>query len=461
MIENVKKYILLWIVGLFLTIWIWVYIFERNSSSKEFLDYIPSNFDQVFYVDFDQDLKNLVTELPNDKMPDDFKNVLFKINRAAVYQYLTWEKIISFMIVNVKDDFDVKAAIKAWLMNTGADYKYENIADNTYIYWNDLALSFFKKWWYSNLSENQDIKDYVSSIKDWKYNVFLSSNTNSLGWTWSTFSEYLKYLKYTVIASHVGKDDTYWLVDVLFTKDLEFAKTYSFEDTLSKFWNTNDLFFVQMWNLMQLIWSSKETISTTLMAWVQQTFPDYNNILLQDDYNKLVDSFDGNISINVWEADNLLWLWVNVVFEKSWLYDVLYKFYPYIKEMVSKDVYSGSVSTFEETNKFWFNVVLPYLTWKIDWKVYLEKKWDNAVLSIFQPKEYTDGWLIKFDSSKNTVLEFYVNAWKVINTLNKFSLLLGQWSDLTKNMEMLSDKKFHWTVNIYPRKLNLIIKTSK
>ncbi|MFZ5342038.1 MAG: hypothetical protein ACOZBL_06130 [Patescibacteria group bacterium] len=53
------------------------------------LDYLPANFDQVFYVQFDQDLKNLITDIPADKMSDDFKSVLFKVNRAAVYQYIT------------------------------------------------------------------------------------------------------------------------------------------------------------------------------------------------------------------------------------------------------------------------------------------------------------------------------------------------------------------------------------
>lgn len=454
-----KKYIYFGIGWLFVSVLAWFFILKFNVFfSNSLLTYIPKDFWQVFYLSVDENIESLVEDVSALWISWEYKDVLLQTNQIAAYQYISWDEILSFVLAKVKKDFDVNKAFSAGLLQTGDNYEYKELKKGVFVYWDKKSVEFISNYNGPKLDTNHDLNKYITLFSSKKNNIwFLSKiDTSSLSNTWNDLvSQYAWYLKYSVFVWTLWKEKSSWQFDILFNKELSLSKDYIFSNALAPYFNTWDLLFLQFGNITKLLWITKENLSMLLNNFATAQWI----ALPQDDITKLVDIFNWNVALKLWEASNVLWLWAWLIFENPAIYSVVYKYFPYLKTLISYNpMISWYVTELNETNKFWYKVRLPYMWSAIWWDVTLEQKDNNAMLSVFNANlkktDKKDNKDLIFDDK--TVTNFYVNFGKIIELYKRYSLLLWQESVIDdKYIWYFANKSLNWNVSIDANKLIL------
>lgn len=443
---NTKKYLFFSIFGLIIT-WVLGYFLLNSrifSQQQNVLSYLPVEFDQVIYLEADNDLRNLLLNSYSQQIPDSTKTLLSWIDEISVYQYLTWWKTIEFFLVSLNDNFDLDKFLEQNPDFQTQWYVHNVVSDNIIIYWSQESVDFFENYKWSKLTSADKIKPFIdwATWKQYNFLYITIPDKEQIKANFWMFQNYVDKLQYWIFASHVWEDNNYWEIDVIFDDQLKLWENIDFQSKLSKYIDSNTIFFMEIGNLIKDFGISKSQISLWLSAFLNLYFPD---MFLQSDYDKVVDAFDGNIAVDIAKADNMLWVGATIIFENQELYDVVNKFFPYLQQTLSS-LWWFEVKTFESDNVFWFNLQLPdiYWTWTMQWDISFEKKNDNFILNVLWVNSSNIWDNFGLNYSKKTILTFYMDFSVLAELLNRYSLFFWNVSDFTNELGSFKDKKLYW-----------------
>lgn len=439
-----KKYVLIGVLGLVIS-WVAAYfgIKYNFAASSNVLNYVPNEFGQVFYLSVNKDLQDLLNDPSTNFLTWEYKDILLQIDQVAAYQNISWTNASSFIVAKVKKDFNFDKAAKIGFIQTWENYTYKDLGGWIYVYWEKKEVEYISnyKWW--KIWDNKEIDWYINDITSNKYNVALFSKIDSSEFQFQNdvFSKYLKDMKYGAFVSHIGKEKNLGEINIIFNKDLEFLKDYSFSNALSEYVVKDTTFFLQLGNVVKMLWITNEQF-----MWFLGTMPIWQ-MMSKEDKDKLYNIFNWNIAAVIWSSDNILGVWAGLVFQSTDIYDLAQKYYPFLKDYVmAMPYFSGNTTEVAEKDKLWFQLKFPFMWWNINWNILLTKE-KNAILNIFDLNFNKKSDWVELPHQDKSILNFYINFGKVIELYTKFAGTMW-WSDLEliQKINYFKDKNLRWTL---------------
>lgn len=454
-----KKYIIVWVLWLLLTLWLWIFVFKEHYESNKLNDsnfsYIPSNFSQVFHINFDDNLYWFLDEAPDDIYgSQNIVEISDGLNSVTAYQWsLDWSDI-SFMIFDVQDDFDFQNLLDSWFLYKDWDYVYENISNNKYIYIKESLLDLFLNYTWKSMDDLSSLSSYIQDLKSSKKNIWLFSEPNVESITQTNFNSifpYLDDLGYTISTARLSNKDFDWSISVLFDENIDLFQDYEFESKYSDNLLEDTIAYLEVWSITDLIWTDSiwvdlKTLIMSIELSLEEYFWDLWLWLTDSNYSDLWKSLSSNIWLVVNKWNNEMGVWARIIFDDIWVYNVLDVFFPFIVQFIEDLDIEWEISKFTWDNEFWINFNIPYV-----WLVALESNiivsndWERTYIDILEPK--LDSESIDFDYNKSSILSYYLNLSNLFDIMYPVGWFQEFW--FTKEQfEFFQDKKVFWNLDI-------------
>lgn len=449
--NNIWKYIIVWIIWLILTALLWYFVYNTHYDEFQWTDWsvfaiIPNEFTQILHINFDEKIKWFIDEAPTDvSWITDFSSIMQYLISVTAYQY----NEISFIIFDTKWKFTIDDAINIWLVNEAVWYDYRNISWNKYIYWDVYSLDFFDNYNWSNLLNNSKLNKYLLSLINWNNNMWLISKSDQywLSQQWlNAFLPYLEDLSYTVVLSSLWLDKSVWSVNVLFQNEINLASNYLFNSNVFDSIKSSNLASLQIWSISDMIWVDAALINMIWPRLLNDYFTEMWIILSDSVYSELIKAITGDLLFALSKWENEIWFGIRVASENLGLYNWLRSFMPYINNLFFELWLGWEISTFENDDNYWLSFNIPFL-WQYmiesDIKIYSE--WNKTYIDLFSP--IFDWDKINLNSTNSTILTYYINMGNLFNVLSPF--WWGQLVWLTNDeFDFFKEKIIYWDISV-------------
>jgi len=431
------------------------------SGKSEVLDKMPMEFSQIAYMKFDKETIDLINATKTEELTGEMKDVLSSIKEFGAFEMEDKEGVnpISFMLAKVDPSFDVNKAIKVWLINTGSDYIYKTLDNNILLYWTKKWVEYFENYKWDNIFKIEKLKNQLDNINDGKYNFALFTKPNS-GTVQPGLEKYMENLQYGSMLVNLSRERTYGQLWVLFSGNLEFGQNYKFDPKLWNYLNNSSILFTEIWNLLPIFELDKEKLTQLITSYSTQN-PYVSTLLAKTDYEKIAASLDGNIAISLTQSSNSYGLWLAVVFEKWDMFSVVNKLFPFTKDFIQAQMWTGNqVNFIEEDNKIWFTTKIPAPVGEMEAEVSILNNNNQMILQILSP-DISTGGDIKLNSTEKTVLNFFLDSGKIAELLKKYSALNPNLSIDERALEYYKNTKVYGQVTLDSDKVLLTFDTKQ
>ncbi len=450
---KIKKYLIVWVLGLLLTSVLGFFILERQSEEGPF-SYIPWQFSQVLSIHIDDDIVWFLEQAPEDIYQwQELLDFADKLNSITAYQW--WEQqeeMVNFILFELNEDVSIQKIIEAgqqWgFIQEQPWYEHRNIAGNYYIYWDLSSIEFFQNYEWDMLNQKEKFGSFTNDIQSWKYNVWFFSKadqTQAQQMDFASLAPYLDQLWHSVALWSLSPDKSKGLVSIMFD-DLEVSENYNFDSFAGDFITEQTIWFFEIWPIVDLIWVEESQIALLLQMYLPENFEFLWNVLTQTDYQNLAQTLKWNIWLALTQWQNELGVWGRIIFEWDWVYKILNKMLPFANQILSELEFDWQINTFEEEEKFWINFTIPHfmnLALESNLEIYTQQ--DLTYIDILQPTfEWSKSEKLQYDTS--SILAYYLSFSNLFDIVWPLWWFQAIWFS-QQQFEFFENKDMYWTLD--------------
>lgn len=450
--DNIKKYIIIWLVWIFLTIWFWFFLMNLHwddYSESALIEHIPWQLWQVFYMSVDDRIESLL-ELTDWQEAEEMIGVLDWINELAVFQEWDWVDAISFILVDVDRWFDIQQVEEIWFLMEEW-YDFQQIEWGVYVYWNQESISFFEDYDWKNLEELERTKNYVSTL--WKENNFwvlsaADADRMQQPTEQQLFQNYIDILEYSLVVGNISSQWWEWQISALFSKDLWVSDNISFQPEILENKKEWALAHIEIGSLFEFLWIDADEVAANVwltwwmwMVWQPEMFSD-------EQIADIIRGLDNNISISLGQTSAGFWVWWEIIIDWIEFFDAVeWAMWDDIEQLVQQLGIGQDVDYYETENGFWVDVTITqWMPMPISWSIEFEGKDWKTHINIFDP---TINWdLLDMKYTENSLLTYYINLEDIVGLLRWFAVTQMFWID-DSQLDMLEDKKVYGSFDIH------------
>lgn len=458
---NTKKYLIVGISWLILTILWWFFLLKKNDifwTKNSIFEYVPKNFDQIFYFSMqDDNVKDFFNSTTTWNITTEMKQYLFQTKEVLVFQWNNEEKPFSFALLRLKDSFDYESFKNSSFFGSWLDYDVLSLWNDLYLYSEKQTIDIYKNLNFEPITSISLLNPYLDKLINKKSNIWfvadiswIDSTLNNVSW----ISQYTKFLKYNVVLSKISKDNLDGSINILFDKNLDNFINYNYASKFSQYAVKDNFVYFEIGSIFNMLWINESVILNQLKIATQNSF------FTNDDLVKIVNLFKWNIAFIIGQWDNPYWVWWELIVESKDLYSLWSKYLPYLKEMIWLHSEIGSIQLLEEENSI--SVIVPQmLSWAIiNWKIQLSLQWDNSHLSLLSPTYSAKDSNFDLIYNEKSLFHFYLNIWLLIEKLKTYSLFLWpEFSNSLEQFEYFEWKSIYWDLKVEPNSVIFTFQT--
>ncbi len=437
-----KKYLLTWIAGLIAVGVLGRAMFNGKlststatlSAKDNIFALLPSNFDQLLYFSFDDELREAMQQIELSGDNQWFESLATSVDQLMVIQSTSEDNSLSLMFLVNDAPIDIKALQDAGVIVADPSYVTTQLGTNVWLYWDAVSVNAYeaeqKKW--AILSEKW-FGDWVTQMRSNQYNVGMFSYAQVTPTTPSLAAQLAQSLRWTTVASHLWKENAFGQVIMQFSGDVIPEPTEAFTP---KFYSTSSsgaVAYFELTNILDLFGIDQEQFTALApLLFSQKWWAAYSALLSNEDYIQLYDTLRDHIAISVEPTTgSLIGLGAQFTFADGGLFPVLKSLGPVRKSMIGWA--SGAVQVQERTIGNTVTYSSPEIPFSLfGQSIQLSHDDSTTTLAIGIPassnsdQPSTD--LLSY--TDNTILAFIIDTKQLQNAMNMAQGVAGQVDQL-------------------------------
>lgn len=442
--------------------------------SKVFAEHIPDAYDQLVYLRFDNDLKEIARETNNFIDDQTFWVMIETLQSVVVFQWMNWQMPVSLIFFQWTSEFSIDQVETFGLLATWSEYEYIELDENMWVYWDITSLNWFEEYAWGVIDNTPGWEAFTSELSRDHNAWFLSSSLSQDAadlWWWAIVSQFSSLLEYTYVVSSMRKEKPQWKVVLqLADQTLTGPVTTLQPEILSSLWG-NPLMYLEADNLLWLLSLERSELETMLPMVLWQRWTQQGVVFSNADTNRLLDALEGNIAIVALPSPmSPLQLSLHVIFDDPEMFTLLEKLTPLVESTAWPLLFGSWAAWFEKNtmaNTITYSLPLGWEgmfdAWDAPWAgiedlpnapsslpiFSLNRSSDFASIDLFSVESaFSDStwWADLIDSvtiPDNTKILFWWDSW-----LMKDSVLGWLWVDTWDSL--FSTWSLQWSLSVHP-----------
>ncbi|UFX82700.1 hypothetical protein HLG78_00925 [Candidatus Absconditicoccus praedator] len=450
--DNIKKYIIIGLVGIFLTIGFGFFLMNLHGddySESALIEHIPGQLGQVFYMSVDDRIESLL-ELTDGQEAEEMIGVLDGINELAVFQEGDGVDAISFILVDVDRGFDIQQVEEiGFLMEEG--YDFQQIEGGVYVYGNQESISFFEDYDGKNLEELERTKNYVSTLgKENNFGVLSAADADRMQQPTEQqlFQNYIDILEYSLVVGNISSQGGEGQISALFSKDLGVSDNISFQPEILENKKEGALAHIEIGSLFEFLGIDADEVAANVGLTGGMGMVGQPEMFSDEQIADIIRGLDNNISISLGQTSAGFGVGGEIIIDGIEFFDAVEgAMGDDIEQLVQQLGIGQDVDYYETENGFGVDVTITQgMPMPISGSIEFEGKDGKTHINIFDPT--INGDLLDMKYTENSLLTYYINLEDIVGLLRGFAVTQMFGID-DSQLDMLEDKKVYGSFDIH------------
>lgn len=424
-----KKWLLLFF--LFLMLWIVVATFfyiKQNSNKWVIEKYVSAESDIYFrirFADWNKDIFQKFTQNMTETYMEDCGDLMENATEVGISTIS--ENKLSTVYIKIEDgETALQKCINSPFLKE-KKYKFLELEKDLYAVGNKESIDFTSSI-ERNILEKKEMKSYIQEYDIINYTSFKNQQSK-----FEAITSYVKIadLDFFIFGIKWNQDEIAMNVNIHKNGAWDISDKYNFTpESINKFQKETTYFLLELWPIFHLFDIDYENFEQGLDMLMSEASPNSGIILSKDDKKALYSIFEKNISIAVYEANNIFGIWLQLSFGDDNTWKTLKKISPFVKQYLSllNDSEWNSINIKETKNKLFFS----YDKYNLE----LTNENNKVIGRVLDP--IVDNGQDKSIYNKQTLASIYYNEKKMVEVFQKFTKMYGKELDIPSISTMVN-----------------------
>lgn len=335
--------------------WVLTACWKQNSVEVSWLPSLfslfPSDFDQLLFIDVDDDIIDLLGTQYGEDTP--------------VVQEFRWIESIWIRQASARDEgqnllfvqwsnVDINQLAALGLIPLDWNYVTKSLGNNVQVYGEKDTIDSKDYNWVVWDKVIQEFWILYNEVK-WNFSFVSRPTTEGLAWLAIQFSSKLLW---TVWVLDLGNKLPSWEAKMLFSDWV--VKSSPDDWNARKAWSNIPIHVSLHW-VTDLLWVNTTMIKTFLPLLLSQYLGDWASLLTDKSLDTILTALQGAVSLDL--VPSLLWMWWRLVLETPDVFNVFDTMYPVLDWAVKTNLFSwAQLESIREANILSRNTSLPVAT---------------------------------------------------------------------------------------------------